>query len=184
MLMRNVSYPRSERWANRDHGETRQKDQFQAIMAVLRAQDDFYAKGMDDLDPDKVSDHLRKISHKATRTSRHFARMMGKADSFAVAQELQEEERSISTELSSLTMRSDLSLRSKKSLSATVTTSTTSTTVEEVDDDDTEVDLTPQADELDDSKHISKLGRRLKRFGFGRRRKESVEGGEGVSRVA
>jgi len=77
-----------ERWANREHGEQRGKDQFQAVQAVLEAQDDMmghhrHQKGK--VDPEK----LRKISHKVTRTARHFARMMGKADSYTVAHELE-----------------------------------------------------------------------------------------------
>jgi hypothetical protein len=61
-----------ERWSNSDHGEIRNHAQFHAIMAVLRAQDD----------------KLRKVSCKVTKTSRHFARMIGKADSYAVWQDL------------------------------------------------------------------------------------------------
>lgn len=68
-----------ERWANREHGEKRQQEQFSAVMAVLQAQDDMmYSKCPVD------SETLRRVSHKATRTARHFARMMGKADAFAL----------------------------------------------------------------------------------------------------
>jgi len=71
-----------ERWSNREHGDERQKEQFQAVMSVLRAQDDMSSASR------KVDDEkLRRVSHKATRTARHFARMMGKADSFAVSSE-------------------------------------------------------------------------------------------------
>jgi hypothetical protein len=74
-----------ERWANRKHGDARQQDQFQSVMAVLRAQDDMLAgrKGID-------HEQIRKVSHKATKIARHFARMMGKADSHALANELSE----------------------------------------------------------------------------------------------
>lgn len=69
-----------ERWANRDHGEIRQTEQFKAVMAVLEAQDEMLSKdGVIDVEK------LRKVSHKATKMARHFARMMGKADSYAVA---------------------------------------------------------------------------------------------------
>lgn len=89
-----------ERWANRKHGDARQQDQFQAVMAVLRAQDDMLAarKQID-------MDQLRKVSHKATRIARHFARMMGKADSFAMVSE--SDDASVATEaMSSVAMSS------------------------------------------------------------------------------
>jgi hypothetical protein len=72
-----------ERWSNSDHGEIRNHAQFHAIMAVLRAQDDQLVRRKE-LDWDK----LRKVSCKVTKTSRHFARMIGKADSYAVWQDL------------------------------------------------------------------------------------------------
>jgi hypothetical protein len=68
-----------ERWCSSVHGEQRQAHQFQAIMAVLRAQEDGVS-----------TEKLRKISGKHTKIARHFARQMGKADSYAVASELQE----------------------------------------------------------------------------------------------
>lgn len=69
-----------ERWSNKDHGELRQTEQFRAVMAVLEAQDEMLSKdGVIDVEK------LRKVSHKATKVARHFARMMGKADSYAVA---------------------------------------------------------------------------------------------------
>jgi hypothetical protein len=74
-----------ERWANKTHGEKRQQDQFDAIMSVLEAQDEMLAnKNNGQVEPEK----LRKVSNKATKTARHFARMLGKADSFAMANEL------------------------------------------------------------------------------------------------
>lgn len=75
-----------ERWANREHGEKRQQLQFSAIMAVLQAQDDMlYSKCPVD------AEHLRRVSYKATRQARHFARMMGKADAVAVGIDAKEE---------------------------------------------------------------------------------------------
>ena len=89
-----------ERWANREHGDQRGKEQFQAIQAVLEAQDDMIAAAMstkstknaknDGGIPAIDTEKLRKVSHKATRTARHFARMLGKADSYAMAHELED----------------------------------------------------------------------------------------------
>jgi hypothetical protein len=75
-----------ERWANKDHGELRQTVQLEAVMAVLEAQDEMiaYSRGGGAIDAEK----LRKVSTKATKTARHFARMMGKADSHVMATEL------------------------------------------------------------------------------------------------
>lgn len=160
----------AERWANRDHGLARQSDQFQVIMEVLRAQDEYYTDKSKDTA--KKVDHLRKVSHKATRTSRHFARMMGKADAYALTQDLQDDEQSAITEMSGMTLHSDYRKSS--------VTDANATTMDDTDVNGEDIDLTPQADELDDSKHVSKLGKHLKRFGFGRKRKDGV----GVSRVA
>jgi hypothetical protein len=95
-----------ERWANRKHGDARQQDQFQSVMAVLRAQDDMLAgrKGID-------HEQIRKVSHKATKIARHFARMMGKADSHALASELSEsDDVTITTEaMSSVAVSEDSS---------------------------------------------------------------------------
>ena len=68
-----------ERWSNRDHGESREGDQFHTLMAMLGAQDEMLAEEKH-VDPEK----LRKIAYKTSRVARHFARMMGKADSHAV----------------------------------------------------------------------------------------------------
>ena len=87
-----------ERWANHEHGDLRNKEQFQAVQVVLEAQDlMFMAQHSASSHTGATTtttttmDHekLRKVSHKATRTARHFARMMGKADSYAVAHELE-----------------------------------------------------------------------------------------------
>jgi hypothetical protein len=74
-----------ERWTNKRHGELRQDDQFKALMAVLEAQDNMVMYGEDSgLDWEK----LRKVYQDASKVARHFARMMGKADSYAIASEL------------------------------------------------------------------------------------------------
>jgi len=96
-----------ERWANRNHGEKRQQDQFQAIMEILQAQDEMLMSGRV-IDVEKI----RKVSYKATKKSRHFARMMGKADAFAVeSEELADSDvesiRTASTELTSTNISDD-----------------------------------------------------------------------------
>ena len=73
-----------ERWANHAHGEVRNEEQFQAIQMIIEAQETMMASSTS-VDYEK----LRKVSHKATKTARHFARMMGKADSYAVAQQME-----------------------------------------------------------------------------------------------
>lgn len=143
-----------ERWANKEHGEIRQREQFNAVMAVLRAQDDMLCnKG-------QVSgEALRKVSYKATKTSRHFARMMGKADSYAVAATLKgSDDGSLATAITFLTMQSEEDNVSKRSLSW----------------DDQSVDVTiTGGDELKDSCHGDRRsGSRLRRFGFGRKQRE------------
>ncbi|KAL7580235.1 hypothetical protein ACA910_012975 [Epithemia clementina (nom. ined.)] len=75
-----------ERWSNRAHSEKRQLEQFAAVMAVLQAQHDMSVEKKDDVEA------VRKVAAKATRNARHFARMMGKADSHAVALELKADE--------------------------------------------------------------------------------------------
>lgn len=95
-----------ERWANRDHGEKRQQLQFQAIMAVLQEQEDLISSGKVD------EEKLRKVSYKSTKEARHFARMMGKADAFAVdhqdqAAEDSSDAASTRTDLSSMTEATD-----------------------------------------------------------------------------
>jgi hypothetical protein len=68
-----------ERMANQRLANIRQRAQFQAIMDVLRAQDELKI-GRGHVDHEAV----RKVSEKATRVARHFARMIGKADAHAV----------------------------------------------------------------------------------------------------
>jgi len=74
-----------EKFVHRQLRETRKEKQLIAIMDVLCAQDDM----MKTCDRNKTisidHDQLRKISIKATRVARHFARMIGKADAYAIA---------------------------------------------------------------------------------------------------
>lgn len=85
-----------ERWANRQHGDARGREQFLAVQAVLEAQDGLLAAAAGGATTAAattavdIPEKLRRVSHRATRTARHFARMMGKADSYAMAQELDE----------------------------------------------------------------------------------------------
>lgn len=67
-----------ERMANVEHGNHRQNEQFQALMDVLRAQDDMLIETRS-IDHDEI----RKIYAKSTKTARHFARKMAKADAIA-----------------------------------------------------------------------------------------------------
>ena len=71
-----------ERWANKAHGELRQADQLDAVMAILEAQDEMLSchKNGRIVDAEK----LRKVSTKVTKSARKFARMMGKADSLVI----------------------------------------------------------------------------------------------------
>lgn len=71
-----------ERFTCKTHGEKRQEEQFKAIMVVLQTQDEMLAQGKQ-VDPNK----LRKVSYKMTRSARHFARMIAKADMYAVENE-------------------------------------------------------------------------------------------------
>mmetsp|Transcript_22870 Transcript_22870/g.63609 ORF Transcript_22870/g.63609 Transcript_22870/m.63609 type:complete len:268 (+) Transcript_22870:189-992(+) len=105
-----------ERWSNREHGDQRSQEQFSAIMAILQAQQDMINANIMRSNKQRHStrrssinstasrstvastasttsqaidyDSLRKVAIKVTRSARHFARMMGKADSHAVATEL------------------------------------------------------------------------------------------------
>ena len=172
-----------ERWANSKHGEDRQQDQFQAIMAVLRAQDDMLAKS-NVLDCEK----LRKVSHKATKTSRHFARMMGKADSYAMAQQLQQEQ----LEENGGSASAAASVADDASASRAVSDDGTDLTTATTDDlaSTTSYDnISMPGGELKDTMHgpsgsssngSSSMTQRFKRFGFGRKK----QGEERVSRVA
>jgi hypothetical protein len=148
-----------ERWANAKHGEERQQDQFQAIMAVLRAQDDMLAR-KNKIDEEK----LRKISHKSTKLSRQFARMMGKADSYAMALELRAERGETDSVNTTTTQLADMTVASDE-----FTVDTTHTTTASIDTNN---------NEMKDSSQHSKF----RRFGFGRNKKGAEN--ERISRVA
>ena len=183
-----------ERWANREHGEKRQQDQFNAIMTVLREQDDMISR------KGKVNDEaLRRVSHKATRISRHFARMMGKADSYAVAVELKQcsdgggvdddGESSLCTAMTLLTSQSsgcgddDHRSRSSRQSSISTTRSSTSVSSHNMDDESVDISLPAYAGEaLHDSCHSRPS--RLRRFGFGRKKEPKTPTDPRVSRVA
>jgi len=192
-----------ERWANADHGEKRQHDQFHAIMAVLRAQDEMIAR-KNSIDVEK----LRKVSHKATKVSRHFARMIGKADSYAMAQELRADSEAaaaeagtksggISTTDDTASVTASLSGMTVGSEEMTVNTLNTygDVTVPSVDTNEYQhepIDLDT------DLLNIDKVGKnggekhRKRRFGFGGRMKNRDGNGnngssskaERISRVA
>lgn len=178
-----------ERWANGDHGEKRQQDQFQAIMAVLRAQDDMLARKRA-IDVEK----LRKVSHKSTKIARHFARMMGKADSFAIAQQLREEDPKFMEFFHNSTIANGMnSLANEFAESASVAPSVTTCATQEsiapevaavyasiereykpaVDEDGLIADFPPAVDEVNSSSRTtSGAAEKLKlrqRFGFGRK---------------
>ncbi|GKY99607.1 hypothetical protein MPSEU_000915000 [Mayamaea pseudoterrestris] len=174
-----------ERWANSKHGEERQADQFQATMAVLRAQDDMLCSGKRRVDLEK----LRRVSHKATKTSRQFARMMGKADSYAMAQQLQQEQ--LDESGCSISGLDDESVASRRASAEHATdalnknddvVSTASSSIVDI--------ISMPGGELKDTMHGNErtigssqhgMSQRFKRFGFGRGNKK-VE--ERVSRVA
>lgn len=145
-----------ERWSNREHGDTRQQDQFQTIMAVLRAQDDLLLKSKH-ADVEK----LRRVSHKSTRTARHFARMLGKADSFALSNDGNgSDDISVATEA-----MGSVSL-SVSTHGTNTTSSTCGTTVTEGSDD-------THSDSLKDSPPV-RTTKRGGLFKFGRKNREAA----------
>ena len=85
-----------ERSIHKGLGEARQSAQFQSIMDVLQAQDDAvlksrpptasaFSRSTHSATTTHLDDEaIRKIYTKASRVSRHFARMMAKADALAV----------------------------------------------------------------------------------------------------
>jgi hypothetical protein len=178
-----------ERWANKDHGELRQTDQLEAVMTVLEAQDEMlaYSRGSGTVDPEK----LRKVSTKATKTARHFARMMGKADSHVMATELGLHLPSTSAAVKAATPSKSHRHRSScggsVADSETVSTAATTRTGSLVGDGSSKVfhqspkkSLTKAAieeedeagsvlDGINDSRHLGKsMTSRLRRFGFGK----------------
>lgn len=154
-----------ERWANREHGEKRQQDQFSAIMAVLQAQDDMLYSKM-------PIDHsaLRKVSYKATRSARHFARMLGKADSFAVGIDIRGSDVSSLAGMSALSLDSrrmfpssdDCSLAPSVSHQTDITIPSSMASLPSLDDDSLDIDLPKK----------SKDGKR--RFNFLRRKSKKA----------
>ena len=134
-----------ERWANREHGEKRQQEQFSAIMAVLQAQDDMlYSK------VPVCSESLRKVSHKATRAARHFARMMGKADSVAVGIDIRGSDAGSLAGMSALSIDSagrtkylgdDCSLAASVSHHTDITIPSSMVSLPSIDDDSLDIDL-------------------------------------------
>ena len=123
-----------ERFSCKSHGEQRHEEQFRAIMVVLQTQDELLAKGKG-VDPQK----LRKASYKMTRSARHFARMIAKADMYAVENE---------------------ALAELDDESSVMTTGTIASTVVVTDDD---ISL-PRIDTLKDSMHSP--SKRFSRFNF------------------
>ena len=134
-----------ERWANREHGEKRQQEQFSAVMAVLQAQDDMlYSKMPVD------SEALRRVSHKATRAARHFARMMGKADSNAVGMDLRGSDAGSLAGMSALSIDSssrkfglgdDSSVAASVSHQTDITIPSSMLSLPSLDDDSLDIDL-------------------------------------------
>jgi hypothetical protein len=154
-----------ERWCNREHGEKRQQDQFTAVMTVLQVQDDMLNQ-KSEID----AEALRKASHKATRTARHFARMMGKADSHVVSAELGDDESTCAWSLKQLTLHDLPKLKLNSSFDDDKSTASGMTT------DSMEIYNLPQVDELKDSVHPSaeQTKQRRSRFNFGRKRRNKV----------
>jgi hypothetical protein len=172
-----------ERWANKEHGDKRQQQQFDAIMAVLEAQDELLASSRNcKVDVEK----LRKVSHKATKTARHFARMMGKADSFAMANEIGTTLWLSKSKLvgDSETVATENTTRSGAD-SAHLSASRAS-----IEEDENERSIS-SIDDRNQSSHgmIEKTTNRFRRFGFGgrndkERRKAPSPDEARVSRVA
>jgi hypothetical protein len=183
-----------ERWVNKEHGELRQTDQLEAVMAVLEAQDEMltYSRSAGVVDAEK----LRKVSTKATKTARHFARMMGKADSHVMATELGLHLPSSSAAVKASSSKNQRSRSSCRSIADSETVSTAATTrtdsfvagetngskvfhrsptksptrrpatAGEGDDDEAGSLL----DGINDSRHLRRsMTSRLRRFGFGGR---------------
>lgn len=123
-----------ERVSCKLHGEKRHEEQFRAVMIVLQTQDEMLAKGKE-VDPEK----LRKVSYRMTRAARHFARMIAKADMYAVENE---------------------ALAELDDEASVMTTSTSVSTVVAADDD---ISL-PRIDTLRDSMHSPT--KRFSRFNF------------------
>jgi hypothetical protein len=158
-----------ERWCNREHGEKRQQDQFTAVMTVLQVQDDMLNQ-KSEID----AEALRKASHKATRTARHFARMMGKADSHVVSAELGDDESTCAWSLKQLSLND---LPKLKALSTNASSFDDDKSTSGMTTDSMEIYNLPQVDELKDSFHPSSSAEQTKRrsrFNFGRKRRNKI----------
>jgi hypothetical protein len=170
-----------ERWANEDHGDGRNQAQFHAIMAVLGAQEDMLRRGRE-VDMEK----LRKVSTKATRKARHFARMMGKADSFCVMQELRHDPGECdASQLAIERVRTDASPRKEDRTVAIAVTSDKDKRALAVVWPTSDGSL-PELDEIDSvaglkEKDGQQEKARSRRFGFGRKNRDTEAY---VSRVA
>jgi hypothetical protein len=146
-----------ERWANKDHGELRQQDQYDVVMVILEAQDDMLSKSKDrKVDPEK----LRKVSHKATKTARHFARMIGKADSYAMASELDK------TNMANGDSETVATANTTRSGQTSVNPASPSKVCDEVYADDDDASTPSIIDGLKDSHHAGRTTIRFRRFGF------------------
>lgn len=148
-----------ERWSSKVHGEKRQVEQFTTVMAVLEAQHEMMMRG-NEIDPEA----LRKTATKASRNARHFARMIGKADSHAVALQLLSDQAlndAFATiwDYSNLRLMSETTTDEEKSIAdsihvPSVITSTTRitsllvTNSDENDEDLEEVDLMPTVEDM------------------------------------
>lgn len=165
-----------ERWANKAHGELRQTDQLDAVMAILEAQDEMLActKNGRIVDAEK----LRKVSSKVTKTARHFARMMGKADSLVIEAELGRGLPSSSPQKSSRRKLKDSSssFRDAETVATEGTTRTGSVTDSpgkllkkglssiEISDDESLCMI----DGIRDTQNVVRHSSRFRRFGFGK----------------
>lgn len=115
-------------------------------MAVLEAQDEMLQKTNGYIDIDR----LRKVSYKSTKVARHFARMMGKADSYAVAHMNDDDVENMDT-----IAQSQAKKLSNDETGATITTVATSDSITIDNDcysigDNDSLLMIPRVDEIDD----------------------------------
>jgi hypothetical protein len=164
-----------ERWSNRDHGDKRGREQFAAVMTILQAQQDMLnmLNGID-------HESLRKVAIKVTRPARHFARMMGRADSHALALENQSEDNGglqaicASWDLPKMTREED-EISMTDSITESVTSDVTKLSgatsllsigsMYEADcgsDDDIDLDFLPKVDEVEETPKRSKKSKKLR----------------------
>jgi hypothetical protein len=180
----NIAIRGLERWANKEHGELRQTDQLDAVMAILEAQDEMLSCARNGRIVD--AEKLRKVSTKATKTARHFARMMGKADSFVMATELGRDFPSSSPcKVSKRRIKdSSGSLADAETVSTECTTRTgslhdSSAKLLKIPSDHLDVcddDSISIIDGINDSHHPVRLNSRFRRFGFGKNNSNRQQG--------